>query len=51
MSDAFVYMFVVGAGASSGVAVVGFAAYRIFTFMQGKAVAPRKNGKRTRGIV
>lgn len=45
MSDAFVYMFVVGAGASSGVAVVGFVAYRVFLFTQRRtAIKPRKRG-------
>lgn len=44
MSDAFVYMFVVGSGASSGVAVVGFASYRLFMFMQRRG-ASRASGK------
>lgn len=49
MSDAFVYMFVVGAGASSGVAVVGMTTYWVFNRIQNKT--PRKGVKRVRGIV
>lgn len=48
MSEAFVYMFVVASGASSGVAVVGFVSYRLFVFMQGRVKVPNK---KKRGIV
>lgn len=51
MSDAFVYMFVVGAGASSGVAVVGFASYRLFMFMQRRGASSSTGKLRKRSVV
>lgn len=47
MADAFVYMFIVGAGATSGAAVVGLATFKIFNWMQREK--PGK-AKRKRGI-
>lgn len=52
MGDAFVYMFVIGSGTTSGVALVGFICYKLFMFMRRRetARAAGKNRKR-RGIV
>lgn len=36
MSEAFIYMFVVGSGASSGVAIVGLLTWRIVLKIQNK---------------
>lgn len=49
MSDAFVYMFVIGSGTSSGVALVAFISYKVFMFMRRKELV--KNKKRTRSVV
>lgn len=46
MADAFVYMFVVAAGASFGVAVVAFVSFKFFTWSQ-----KNKKQKRKRGVV
>lgn len=49
MSDAFIYMFVVGSGAASGVAVVGMATYYVFRLLQQKS--GRKEVRKKRGVV
>lgn len=50
MADAFIYMFVVGSGASSGVAVVGLVTFKVFVYLQNRSTQKvSKRGKR--GVV
>ena len=51
MSDAFVYMFVIGSGTSSGVAVVAFVSYKVFRFMQRREASAGALKRKKRGIV
>lgn len=51
MADAFVYMFVIGSGTTSGVAVVVFFCYKLFMFMKRKEMAAAGKNRKRRGIV
>lgn len=46
MANAFFYMFIVGAGASSGVAVVGLVTYLLVKKLFMEKQQPKKNRKR-----
>lgn len=51
MADAFVYMFVIGSGTTSGVAVVVFICYKLFMFMKRREMAATGKNRKRRGIV